>query len=475
MKRISRRLFLEESLLAAAAVGASSAICSAAEIGKISKSPNEKLSVAVLGVNGRGKDHLKAYEGRDDIVVSYVCDPDTAVGEKVAAKLKDKGKYERDLRRVFDDKSVDIVSIATPNHWHSLAAIWAMQAGKDVYVEKPLSHNISEGRRVVQASRKYNRICQGGTQHRSEGPNRAAMEYIKAGKLGAVKLIRVCTYRPRTSIGPKGEYGVPSTVDYNLWAGPAPMEMPVRREKFHYDWHWFWNYGGGELANNSIHGVDAVRMISGLKGLGNGVICYGGRVGLNDAGETPSTQVAIHDFGPVTLVQEVRNLKTAAPPKNAQLIVGSEGYLAGASVYDPDGKLVQKLTGPNIDHFGNFISAVRSRKREEQNAEVEETHLSTAVVHVANISQRLGKPASAGEIQRALEATKTNENVIETFAEIRKHLADNGVDIDKTPLALGPCLWIDSQKERFTDNAAANGMLTREYRAPFVVPAENAL
>ncbi len=476
MKRLSRRLFLQESLLATAAVSAgSSRVLAAADQAEQSKSPNERLSVAVIGVRSRGGDHAKAFDSRDDCVLSYICDVDSAIGEKVAARFESKPKFVQDMRRIFDDKSVDIVSIATPNHWHCLAAIWAMQAGKDVYVEKPLSHNISEGRRMVQVARKYNRICQGGTQYRSSGSNRAAAQYIREGKLGQVKLAHVCTYRSRSSIGPAGQYSPPPTVDYNLWSGPAPMEMPVRRKSFHYDWHWFWNWGGGELANNSVHPVDTMRMIVDLKGLGRGVLSYGGRVGLDDCAETPSVQVTIHDFGPITIVQEVRNLKTASPKRGSTLIVGTEGYLSGGSVYDPDGKLVQKLSGPNEDHFANFIKAVRSRKRQDQNAEVEEGHVSTAVIHVANISQRLGKPASPREIQQALEALNVNENVVETFAEIRQHLTDNGVDIEKTPLTLGPWLAIDSDNERFTDSAATNAMVTRDCRKPFVVPAENEI
>jgi predicted dehydrogenase len=473
-------LFLEETLLAAGAVTVgSSRVLPAAEPVKQSKSPNERLSVAIIGVNSRGGDHAQAYDKRSDCVISYICDADSAVGERVAARFKSKPKFVQDMRRIFDDKSVDIVSIATPNHWHSLAAIWAMQAGKDVYVEKPVSHNISEGRRMVQVARRYNRICQGGTQYRSAGANRAAAQYIREGKLGQIKLAHVCTYRARTSIGPAGQYSPPPTVDYNLWAGPAPMELPVRRKSFHYDWHWFWNWGGGELANNSIHAVDTMRLIAGLQGLGRGVLSYGGRVGLDDCGETPSVQVTIHDFSPITVVQEVRNLKTADPKRGVILIVGSEGYLSSSfgavSVFDPNGKLIQKLTGPNVDHFDNFIKAVRSRKREDQNAEINEGHISTSVVHVANISQRLGKPASPKEIQQALAALKVNENVVETFAEIRQHLTDNSVDIEKTPLALGPWIAIDSDKERFIDNPAADAFLTRDYRKPFVVPAENEI
>ncbi|HWE96379.1 MAG TPA: Gfo/Idh/MocA family oxidoreductase [Tepidisphaeraceae bacterium] len=472
MKHLSRRLFMQESLLAAAAMALPARAVFAEETPRPAGGPSERLNVAVIGVNGRGRDHAKAYAARGDCVLSHICDADEKVGRAFAEGFEGKPKFVQDLRRIFDDKSVDVVSIATPNHWHSLAAIWAMQAGKNVYVEKPVSHNISEGRRMVQTSRKYNRICQGGTQIRSTGAARAAAQYVRAGKLGQIKLAHVCTYRPRTSIGPAGAYPPPETVDYNLWAGPAPMESPLRRKSFHYDWHWFWNYGGGELANNSIHHLDTARMILDLKGLGKGVLSYGGRVGLDDCGETPSVQVTVHDFGPITVVQEVRNLKTADPPRGVTLIVGSEGYLADDSVYDPDGKLVEKLTGPDVDHFGNFIQAVKSRKREEQNAEINEGHISTAVIHVANISQRLGKPASASEIQQALEGLKVNENVIENFREIRRHLADNAVDMEKTPLALGPWIGIDSEKERFIDNPAADAMLTREYRKPFVVPGE---
>jgi predicted dehydrogenase len=480
MKRLSRRLFLKETLLTATAASA----CSPCELigaegAEQSRSPNERLSVAVIGVRSRGGAHAKAFDSRDDCFLSYICDADSAIGERVAARFNSKPKFVQDMRRIFDDKSVDIVSIATPNHWHSLAAIWAMQAGKDVYVEKPLSHNISEGRRMVQVARKYNRICQGGTQYRSSGSNHAAARYVREGKLGQVKLAHVCTYRPRASIGPAGQYSPPPSVDYNLWSGPAMMEMPVRRKNFHYDWHWFWNWGGGELANNSVHPVDAMRMVVGLEGLGQGVISYGGRVGMNDCAETPSVQVTIHDFGSMSVVQEVRNLKTARPKRGATLIVGTEGYLSGGaggtSVYDPDGRLIQKLSGPSEDHFANFVKAVRSRKRADLNAEVEEGHVSTAVVHVGNLSQRLGRPASPREIERVLETLNVNENVVETFREIQQHLADNGVDIEKTPLTIGPWLEIDSDNERFVNSPTANAMLTRDYRKPFVVPPANEI
>ena len=320
MRRVDRRRFLEQSMLAtAAAMGAAPAARLVAQE-KQSTSPNEKLSVAVIGVRGRGGAHAKAFAARDDCEVTYICDADEAVAPAVAKRFTDKQgrgpKWVTDMREIFDDASVDVVSIATPNHWHALAAIWAMQAGKDVYVEKPVSHNVSEGRRMVQVMEKYQRICQGGTQYRSAGTNRAAARYVAAGRLGRIKLARCFTYRPRQPIGPPGEYDVPKSVDYNLWAGPAPMQIPLRRPTFHYDWHWIWDYGNGEIGNNSVHRVDTMRLVLGLEGLGRGVICYGGRQ-FDDAGETPNTQVVIHDFGDLTIVQEVRNLTSATPPRGA--------------------------------------------------------------------------------------------------------------------------------------------------------------
>ena len=474
MKPVSRRRFLKRSMTAAAAAGIFAPAVRAPATQSGTKSPNEKLSVAVIGVNGQGQAHAQAFHQRDDCFISYVCDVDEAVGPEVAEKFDSKPKRVADMRRIFDDKSVDIVTVATPNHWHSLAAIWAMQADKDVYVEKPLSHNVSEGRRMVQVARKYDRICQGGTQYRSVGANRATAKYIAEGKLGKIKLVHCYTYGERKHIGPKGEYEVPASVDYNLWAGPAPMQIPLRRKHFHYDWHWIWDYGNGELGNNSVHQVDAMRLMVGLKGLGRGVISYGGRQ-FDDAGETPSTQVTIHDFGETTIVQEVRNLKTAAPDHGGSVFIqGTEGFLVGdlrsSTAYDLDGNLVKKLKGENEDHFANFIKAVKSRKREEQNAEILEGHISTAVVHVGNISQRLGSPASPAEIIEKLKTLEANTDLVQNFQGIQKHLADNNVDIEKQELTLGPWLEIDSDKETFVNNPAADAFLTRDYRKPFVVP-----
>ncbi len=479
MTRINRRGFLEHAMVASAAAMAvgPAGRCLAEE--KPPKSPNETLSVAVIGVRGRGQDHARAFATMPGCEVTYICECDRAIGPTVVKKIADvqKGrepKFVEDMRRIFEDKSVDVVSVATPNHWHSLAAIWAMQAGKDVYVEKPVSHNIREGRCMVQVARKYNRICQGGTQYRSFGPTRESAGYLADGKLGKVTYAHCFTYRPRNPIGPPGEHQPPESLDYNLWAGPAPMPLPVRRPHFHYDWHWIWDYGNGELGNNSVHPLDALRMILGSAGLGRGVLSYGVRH-FDDAGETPNTQVTIHDFDSMVIVQEVRNLKSAPPKGGAAILIeGTEGYLVStlraASAYHPNGELAQKLDAPNDDHFANFIKAVRSRKPEDLNAEIIQGHTSTAVVHVGNISQRLGQKASPDEIKARLEKLPAAEKTLETFESIQKHLADHKIDIAGQPLTLGPWLQIDSESEQFVDNPAANALLTRDYREPFVVP-----
>lgn len=490
-RSLSRRAFVQESILASlAAVGMLRGLPVVGEESPVSqasqrKGPNEKLQVAVLGVRGRGQDHAAAYASRSDCHVLYLCDADRDIGqsylERFAAKFGYRPKFAQDLRDVMADPAVDLVSIATPNHWHALASIWAIQKGKHVYVEKPVSHNISEGRRIVQAARKYQRLCQGGTQRRSDGRYRAAAEAIKAGKIGKVTLIRCVMYRPRSPIGPPGDYPIPPGVDYNLWAGPAPMAK-VTRKSFHYDWHWFWDFGNGEIGNNCIHSVDTARILVPFHTLGRWVICYGGRLGFYDAGETPNTQVSIHDLGDgLTLVQEVRNHKTDRPFLNgAVLIAGEDGYIAcdlgsNVVVYDKNGNPREKLTGPNVDHFGNFVEAVKAGRPELLNADVEETHISTALTHLANISYLLGQKASHAELVAALEPLKVNEDCLATLSAIETHLKDNGIDLEKEPLTLGPRLEIDGEREKFVNRPDADRLLTRVYREPFVVPAPEQL
>jgi predicted dehydrogenase len=491
MTPLTRRVFLSQSLTAAAAAAVLPG-CT----GRKLVSANERLSVAVIGVRGRGQSHVRAFSSREDCQVTYVCDADRDVGgpsaERLGRQFGRRPKFVEDMRRIFDDPSVDIVSIATPNHWHALAAIWAMQAGKDVYLEKPVSHNIHEGRVLVQASRKYERICQAGTQKRSLLSNQQAAQYVAAGKLGEIRLAHCSTYRLRKPIGPAGSHPVPASVNYDLWAGPASAATVVRSQ-FHYDWHWFWDYGNGEIGNNSIHRVDIARMIVGLEGLGRGVMCYGGRVKFRDCGQTANVQVAIHDFGPVTLIQEVRNLPTPPPARGDLYVLGTQGYLVGNdqgnTVFDLQGKQVahfaaqagtevtlsagkyrDDFAGLDDAHIDNFVRAVRSRRRALQAAEIRQGHCSTALCHLANISYRLGRPAAGAEILEKLNALKLHSGVGETLASIRSHLAENQVDLAHERLVLGPWLSIAPATDRFVGNPAADALLARQYRQPFNLP-----
>jgi predicted dehydrogenase len=475
MPKITRRRFLEDSILAAAAAAIPSAL-NAAE--QSTTSANDKVTVAIIGCGIRGKQHASQLAEISGCEIAYVCDPDRDRAAEVAADLVAKKhpqpKAVQDLRAVLDDKAIDAVFIATPNHWHALAAIWAMQAGKDVYVEKPVSHNIKEGRRIVQVARKFGRICQGGTQNRSNGALAEAVKYMREGKLGEVKLARSIVYGRRGAIGGPGTYEIPANVDYNLFSGPAPMS-PLTRPKFHYDWHWFWETGNGELGNNNIHSLDICRWGLGVTGLGRSVISYGGRLGYTDAAETPNTQVVIFDFGDKTIVAETRGLKTAPynPDFNSGWIfTGSEGIIAGTSLFDPNGKLIRTFAGKSENHFANFLKAVRSRKVSDLSADIVEGHQSTALCHIGNISYRFGRPASPLEIREKLEGLKVHDNVAETFERTRQHLVENDVDLEKSKLTLGTLLQLEPDKERFLDHPKANALLTRDYRHPFVVPAE---
>jgi predicted dehydrogenase len=480
----SRRDFLIDSTLGAAAlaVAGTPAVRAAEKVTKKADS-SDTLHVAVVGVHGRGMAHVGGFLNKNlSTVITHVCDCDSGViGKAMSAVEKSQGhapKFEQDFRKLLNDKTIDIISIATPNHWHSLMAIWAMQAGKDVYVEKPVSHNISEGRRVVEAARKYNRICQAGTQCRSMTGTRAAMALLRNGKLGKITLARGLCYKSRPSIGKvKGEQEPPSTMDYDLWCGPAPLKKPHHRSAVfgtvHYDWHWFWDYGNGDLGNQGIHQMDVARWGLGKNELAKSVVSVGGRFGYVDDGETPNTQICVFDYGDSELIFEVRGLPTKhlVGARVGNVFYGSKGYLVcpsydSAVAYHPDGQIMEVFKGGD-DHFGNFVKAVRSRKKEDLNGDILEGHLSSALCHLGNISYRLGveqpfsKPAQAfGDDKAAYEA----------LARMEEHLKEDKVPLDSTNYHVGRRLTFDPQAERFVNDKEADALLTREYRSPFVVP-----
>jgi predicted dehydrogenase len=461
---------------AAAAVASQSRNTFAEEPG-----PDEKLRVACVGVNGRGGSHIAEFGGRKDCEIAAIVDADEVVGNRKADDIEKRfGKRPAvylDMRKCFEDKSIHIASIATPNHWHALSAIWAIQAGKDVYVEKPVSHNVTEGRRIVEAARKYNRIVQTGTQSRSNPGMRQAIEFMHGGGIGEVKLARGLCYKRRPSIGPRGNYDIPASVNYDLWSGPAEMH-PLTRPKLHYDWHWQWDYGNGDLGNQGIHQMDIARWGLNEMNLGETVLSYGGRFGYEDAGETANTQVCIHQFkGGKRLVFEVRGLPTDALMEASVGVIfyGTEGTLVipsynGGMVFDKSGKKTDKTFAGGGDghHFANFVKAVRSRKHEELNADILEGHLSSALCHVGNISYRLGAPQLASEIATSLAG---DDEALETLDRFQQHLLLNKVAPETTKITLGPKLTLAGTEEFSGSRAAdANKFLTREYRAPYVVP-----
>jgi predicted dehydrogenase len=461
----------------AVAVGSAGTVLAADD--KQSKSPNERLNVAVVGVKGRGGSHIGAFAGRKDTVITHICDADSDIGQsRVKEVAKRQGdvepKFVEDIRAVCDDPSVDIVTIATPNHWHALGAIWAIQAGKDVYVEKPVSHNVSEGRRIVEAARKYNKICQTGTQSRSNPGMIEAIKYVQDGELGKCTLARGLCYKPRGSIGARGKYEPPKSVDYNLWTGPAQMQT-LTRPKLHYDWHWQWPYGNGDLGNQGIHQMDLARWGLNKSGLSKGVISYGGRFGYEDAGDTANTQVVVHDYDDKSLVFEVRGLKTDSyKGSKIGVIFDCEGgyvvmasYHSGAA-FDNDGKKIKDFSGGG-NHFSNFLDAVRSRDYNDLNADIEEGHYSSALCHMGNISYRLGGEMKTPAAMERMAEVGTTDNAKATFQRTLDHLSNNGVNPENIQVGLD--LAFDPKSETFDDNADANTMLTREYRKPFVVPA----
>ena len=505
----TRRRFLQQS------AAASTGVFYIAKTSWAQKSPGDTINVAVIGFKGRGGSHIGGFksQGKEGVRVAALCDVDRTVLDKGLQGLnKDAGDKMKatgytDMRKLFENKDIDAVSIATPNHWHSLAAIWAIQAGKDVYVEKPVSHNVWEGRQLVKAARKYGKIVQTGTQSRSSVDGiGAAAKWVQAGNLGKILVSRGLCYKRRDSIGKsEGPQPIPDTIDYDLWCGPSP-KTELTRKKLHYDWHYIWNYGNGDLGNQGIHQMDIARWFLGEMALSPRVWSVGGRLGYEDDGETANTQIVYHDYEKAPLIFEVRGLPSAKDSKSMDKLmqtsagvkfqpnpaqVGKDGKpgpvvegagvgviieceggtvvvpaYTGATAFDKDGKEMKSWSGAE-DHFKNFILACRSRRREDLNADILEGHLSSALCHMGNISYRLGKKEKPDAI---MEKIKGDRLAAESFGRMKEHLAKNEIDVTKDKLTIGPALKFDPESERFIENDAANALVRPKYREPFVVP-----
>jgi predicted dehydrogenase len=432
MPNWKRRDFLRHS---SAAVAAASIIGPARWAGA-----NDRIRVAVLGLGNRGRGHIREAASIEGVEVATICDPDETRMGRAASECETEGqrrpKCEPDLRRVLEDKTIDVVSIATPNHWHALATIWACQAGKHVYAEKPVAHNLWESRRMLEAVRKYDRIVAAGTQRRSNPNFQKMARLLREGVIGDIYMARSEYPQPRDPIGTKPVEAAPPTLHWDLWLGPA-RQQPYHANLVHYNWHWFWDFGNGEIGNNGPHFLDIARWGLG-KGFPTRIHSTGGRFGPKDQGETPNTQrtTFVYDDG-VTLVNDIRGLY--ARTEFYWEFYGSRGYMrvehsdrdfAGCEFQifmgrskTPEPNLNEPSSAKAADHYRNFIAALRAGKREMLNSELEEGHISGGLCLLANISYRLGR-------------------------EVR----------------------FDTGRERFVSDSEADKYLSREYRKPFVVP-----
>ena len=439
----SRRNFIKKTAAASSATFLAPSIISASVFGA-----NDRINASVLGINGRGKNHISSLMKQKNVQVVNLCDPDmnllTARQKEFKNKYKKDVSLEQDLRRVMDNKDIDVVSIASPNHWHSLSVIWACQAGKDVYVEKPGSHNIFEGRKMVEAAQKYDRIVQHGVQLRSSPAINEAIGLLRDGYIGNVYMARGLVFRWRGDIGDKGFSSVPNGLDYDLWTGPAP-KRPFTKNLVHYNWHWHWDYGNGDVGNQGIHETDLCMW--GLDvGLPTKITSMGGKFLWDDCKEVPEVLTSVYNYPEEgKIIQfEVRpwctNTEEGATVGN--IFYGDKGILVvdGYSKYKTylgqdrtpgqsgdDGAMeasgMDRGAGGTDGHFKNFIDAVRKHDTSILNAPIETGHLSSGLAHLGNIAYRMEK-----------------------------------------------VLTFNPQAEKFVNDPEADKMLTRNYRKGFEVP-----
>ena len=491
MNRITRRDFMKSSI--AAGVG----LTLATPFSRV-RGANDDIRVAVMGIGGRGGSHINAFHKMDGVRVVALCDVDRNILEDGAKSFKKRNEDVDtyvDIRKLLDDKNIDAVSIATTNHWHSLATIWACQAGKDVYVEKPCSHNVFEGRKCVEAARKYRRIVQHGTQSRSSSNWARQIAAIQSGKYGKLLVSKAYASkngRGRWSIGFKPTQEPPENIDFNIWLGPAPKQ-PYHENIVHYNWHWFWDFGNGEIGNQGVHQMDIARWA--IKGgtLPKSAISMGGRwvnstpgyPPFIDQAQTPNCQLTVMDFGGPLLVFEVIGLvdRAGLDGKKYPKKVGNEFYLEEGVIKEDENRQtkffpkgsnkgeplvdVDVEMGPG-DIFENFIQCVRTRHYRDLHADITKAHLSSACCHLGNISYRLGEQVPGTTrpdvLDKHEEITKSWETIMQTVK------GTLGLDVSKGTYCLGPKLRFKPRAEKFVNNPAADRLLTRPYRKPFVVP-----
>ena len=447
---LSRRKFCSSVGVgaAAAAIGVRTASSQSRVFGA-----NEALRIGVVGVRSRGQNHVQGLGRLANVRIAALCDVDAKVLDArltAAQQQDDQVVGFRDVRKMLDSGAVDAISVATPNHTHALIGVWAAERGIHSYIEKPVAHDVWQGRQLVAAARKYGVCIQTGSQCRSMQANHDALAYLKSGDLGAVRLARGLCYKPRGSIGRvDAPRPAPAGVDYDLWLGPAPQE-PVRRSQFHYDWHWQWNYGNGDLGNQGVHQMDLARWFVGQDQLPGQVLSFGGRWGYVDDGETPNTQVVWLGYDPAPVIFEVRGLPAQRGNKGMDRFLGASigvvvhcehgyvtmtGYNRGAA-FDLDGRKRRDFEGGG-DHYQNFIDAVRAEDASKLAADVQVGHVSAALCDLGNRSYRSGVQRPNETFREHLQAMP---ELNEAFLRVQQHLRANAVDLDTDPVRLGRVL-----------------------------------
>jgi predicted dehydrogenase len=452
MENLDRRAFIKRSTVVSAG-----AMVGPSLFGKTGekRGPNSQIRVAVIGIRSRGKDHYRALSKIPGVTIATLCDIDQRLFAEAVSEVEQLTGHQPDIqtefRKVLEDKNIDAVTIATPNHWHALQTIWACQAGKDVYVEKPVSHTVEEGRKMVEAARKYNRVVQTGTQARSHPTVIRALEFIHGGGLGDIYMARGLCLKPRGSIGRVSDSEIPDGVDWDRFLGPAPYR-PFNANRFHYKWHWFWDTGNGDLGNQGIHQADIGRWAMEQRTHPVRIQSTGNYFIWDSDQETPNIQHIEFEYGDGRILQfEVRGLGTndESGVRIGDLVYGSKGWLklhnedqgSGAAIFSqvqiqPSGYsgyseepgpqyTNQDPDGPDsvVRHFTNFVDCVQSRRWQDLHAEIVEGHISSSLCHLGNIACRLKKS-----------------------------------------------LQFDPDRELFVGDPEADSYLTKSYRAPYLLP-----
>ena len=434
MEKMNRRNFMISLAATSTVVGSSYA----------EKSANEQVNIAVVGLRGRGRAHYRNFCRIPGVKVTAVCDIDERLFPQTVSDIEErcgkKPKTYNDFRKLLENPDIHAVSIATPDHWHALQIIWACQAGKDVYVEKPLAYDFDEGRKMVQAARKYDRVVQVGTQHISDPVVREAIQLVRDGKLGEIYMGRIIVYGHRANIGRVKDSAVPDGVNWDMFLGPAPMR-PFNENRFHYKWHWFWDTSTTEFGNNGVHMMDMIRRGMGKRKHPEKVHCTGGFYSYDSDQEIPNLQVGTYEYGDGQITEmEVRSLYSnpEAGMKSGCFFYGSEGWMQLApgkfsTFFGPKDEPGPAKTREDLEtaefevrgleHFINFIDCVKSRKWQDLNADILDGHLSTTICHLGNIAFRTGRKLS-----------------------------------------------FNPNSEKFIKDEDADFYLTRQYRNPYVVP-----